>query len=192
MIPARGGRAGIALSLSLFWAEKDGWMGQSGSRAPLGRLRFPGPRRSGRWCMASAGEGAAQGKRASSILVKGGRRVGSRRLAGALVPIPRHCRGHPAHLPAGKPNGGCSNGRPAAPHVGSNWYQAPRSSFRQNGGRHQPLPPPIPPPPPPPQEPCRRLIWRPPPRRAGAARRPRLRRRCSAGQAAGTRARRPP
>lgn len=42
------------------------------------------------------------------------------------------------------------------------------------------------------QEPCRRPIWRPPPRRAGAARRPRLRRRCSAGQAAGTQARRPP
>lgn len=137
------------------------------------------------------GEGAAQGKRASSILAEGGQRVGSRRLAGALIPTPRHCRGHPAPFPAGKPDGGSSNGRPAAPHIGLNWYQASRSGFRQNGGRHhhchhhhhhqQLL-----------QEPYRLLIWRPPPRRAEAARRPRLRRRCPVGQAAGARARRPP
>lgn len=42
--------------------------------------------------MASAGKGPAQGKRASSILAKGGRRVGSRRLAGALVPTLRGTR----------------------------------------------------------------------------------------------------
>lgn len=67
-------------------------MGQSGSSAPDGRLRCPGPRRSGRWCHGQRGEGAAQGKRASSILAKGGRRVGSRRLAGAFVRAPRGTR----------------------------------------------------------------------------------------------------
>lgn len=104
----------------------------------------------------------------------------------ALLPTPRQLPGAPCSSSRGEPGGGASNGRPAAPHVGSNWSQAPRSSFRQNGGRHhcyhhhhhqQLL-----------QEPCRQLTWRPPPQRVGAGGRPRARaagRRCSAGQAAG-------
>lgn len=99
----------------------------------------------------------------------------------ALFPTPRHCRGHPPLFPAGA----AQRCLKWAPHIGFNWSQAPRSSFRQNGGRHhcyhhhyyyhhqQLL-----------QEPWRRLTWHPPPQRLGQEGVPGRGRRCSAGRAA--------
>ena len=81
-------------------------MGQSGTSAQDGRLSSPGPRRSGRECHGQRG-GRSRAREVRILHFGGGRAeslaLGARPLspAGAVLPTPRHCRGHPAPLPAG-------------------------------------------------------------------------------------------
>lgn len=81
-------------------------MGQTGTRAQDSRLSSPSPRKSGRECHGQ--RGGKDRAREVRILHFGGGRAKS--LApgawppsprGALLPTPRHGRGHPALLPAG-------------------------------------------------------------------------------------------